>query len=314
MAFKNIINFSSEKNIGLIFNIQRYSLHDGPGIRTVVFVKGCPLRCIWCDNPEGQRAYPEIVYFKERCIRCKACLKICPENALMIKDDEVKEVIRSKCTICGKCLDVCPSNALQRIGDYMTVNEVLGKVEKDSMFYQHSGGGITISGGEPTTQPEFVAELLKRCKEKHIHTAIETSGYTKWENMEKILGYVDLVLYDLKTMDPKKHKKFTGVSNELILENAMKISILQIPMVIRIPFIPTYNDNEENIRATALFARKLNVVKEIDLLPYHRFGESKYGILGRKYKLRGLQPPPQEQVYTAKKIIESYGFKVNIGG
>lgn len=314
MASRSSINFHSKKNIiGLVFNIQRYSIHDGPGIRTVVFVKGCPLHCLWCDNPEGQKPHPEIAYFEERCTQCEACLKICPKKAIAVRGNKVKGIVISKCTLCRKCLDVCPSNAFQQIGNYMTVDEVSKEVEKDSMFYRY-GGGVTISGGEPATQPEFVAELLKRCQEKYIHTAIETSGHTKWKIMEKILRYTDLVLYDIKMMGSMKHKKFVGVSNKLILENAMKLSISQVPMVIRIPLIPTYNDDEENIKATAIFARKLNTVEEIDLLPYHHFGESKYRILGKKYKLKNLQLPSQGQVHIVKEIIESYGFKVNICG
>lgn len=299
---------------GIIFNIQRFSVHDGPGIRTTIFFKGCPLHCLWCDNPEGQKAAPEMVFWKERCIHCETCVGICPYNAIKTTDRRSKMIVKDRCTVCGRCLDTCYSKALEQIGKYMTVDEVLEEIERDRIFFEASGGGVTASGGEPTAQPEFLTELLKRCKERQIHTAIETCGYAEWSVLERVLKYTDLVLYDIKDMDSVKHKKYAGMHNELILENAKKISSKLVPMVVRIPVIPGYNDREDNIEATSRFISKLPGVREVDLLPYHQFGEAKYKRLSLKYRLKGLKPPREEHLRSIKEKIESIGIEVKIGG
>jgi len=299
---------------GIVFNIQRYSVHDGPGVRTTIFFKGCPLRCLWCDNPEGQKAAPEMVFWKERCIHCETCVGICPYNAIKSASRKSKMIVKDRCIVCGRCLDTCYSRALEQIGKYVSVDEVLEEINRDRIFFDASGGGITASGGEPTAQPEFVTELLKRCKERQIHTAIETCGYAEWSILEKVLKYTDLVLYDIKEMDPAKHKEFVGVRNDLILENAKKISSKLIPMVVRIPIIPGYNDREHNIEATGRFISELRGVREVNLLPYHRFGEAKYKRLGLKYRLEELKQPREERLKSIKGAMESTGLEVKIGG
>ena len=300
--------------VGIVFNIQRFSIHDGPGVRTTIFFKGCPLRCLWCDNPEGQKAAPEMVFWKERCILCETCVGICPHNAIKTARRKSKIIVKSRCTVCGRCLDTCYSRALEQTGRYVSIDEVLEEVNRDRIFFEASGGGITASGGEPTAQPEFVVELLRRCKERQIHTAIETCGYAEWSILEKVLKYTDLVLYDIKEMDPVKHKEFVGVHNDLILENARKISSDLIPMVVRIPIIPGYNDSERNIEATGRFISELRRVSEVNLLPYHRFGEAKYKRLGLKYELKELKPPREENIKSIREAMESYGLEVKIGG
>ncbi|MBC7189169.1 glycyl-radical enzyme activating protein [Candidatus Aerophobetes bacterium] len=300
----------TEKIKGLVFDIQRYSIHDGPGIRSLVFMKGCPLSCLWCSNPESQSSHQEIMFTPIKCIGCGRCIEVCPTGAAGKKNPLDAQ---SLCVVCGRCVEVCPSGARRIVGRYMTVDEVMKEVEKDLLFYFSSKGGVTVSGGEPLMQAEFVAMLLKKCREKGIHTAIETCGYGKWEDFEKILKYTDLVLYDIKHIDTQKHRELTGAGNELILENARKISNLNIEMIIRVPVIPGCNDSPENMKAIATLAKSLKV-KEVHLLPYHRLGESKYERLGRKYRLKGLSSLDKNDLSEHKKIIESYNLKVEIGG
>jgi len=205
---------NTKKDLGLIFDIQRYSIHDGPGIRTLVFMKGCPLRCLWCSNPEGQLSYPEIMYSAKKCIKCWECIKVCPSRAISKNNNSNINISRENCTNCGKCSSVCYSEALQLVGKYITVEETLRLIEKDETFYDVSNGGITLSGGEPLVQIEFVKELLKACKKEGINTAIETCGYAKWENIESIIDLIDVIFYDIKHMNPQRHlqppKAFTA--------------------------------------------------------------------------------------------------------
>jgi len=292
---------------GIIFDIERYAIHDGPGIRTVVFMKGCPLRCLWCDNPESQRCEPQLLFFKDRCTKCKRCLKICPTGANFIADNGEIKIDRKKCINCGKCIDVCLAEARKISGKKITAEEVLEIVKKDIPFYTNSGGGVTISGGESTYQTEFLLELLKKCKEQKLHVALETCGYVASGFMEKILSekLVDLFLYDIKIMDPIKSVRLTGASNELILQNARLIANSTIPMVIRVPIIPSFTDSEENVRAISKFVATLKKVKKIELLPYHELGVPKYKWLDLDYKLK-LQPPEEERINIVKKIVRSY--------
>jgi len=300
-----------KKSKGLIFDIQRYSIHDGPGIRTLVFMKGCPLGCIWCCNPESQSPSQEIMVTPNKCIGCKKCVEVCPTGAAEKKDPlEAREL----CIVCGSCVKACPSTARQLVGHYMSLEEVIEEVEKDLLFYRRSGGGITVTGGEPLMQADFVRMLLKRCQEKGIHTALETCGYAEWEDFKKVLEYVDLTLYDIKYMNSEKHRELIGAGNELILQNAKKVAKLGKDMVIRVPVIPDCNDSLENMEAIAEFARTLEGVEEIHLLPYHRLGESKYDRLGKNYKLKGVKPLDKESLSKQKKVIESYQLKVQVGG
>jgi len=315
------------EKIGKIFDIQRYMVHDGPGIRTGVFLKGCPLRCLWCHSPESQALEDEIAWFEIKCIglaNCGRCLQVCPTGALTKgpkifskfekKEIQVIDFNRNKCNKCGLCTQVCPSKALYLTGKDMSVDEIMEIIEKDRLFYRCSNGGVTVSGGEPMVQYKFVKELLKECKRRRLHVCLDTSGYAKWEHYEEVLEYVDLVLYDLKHMDTLQSQRLIGAPNELILENAKKMAKAGVAMQIRIPVIPGYNDSEENIRATAQFCSSLgSAVKLVQLLPYHRLGASKYVRLGKKYDLEDLKPPSREHMNLCKEIIESYGLEVIIG-
>ncbi|MFW6113761.1 MAG: glycyl-radical enzyme activating protein [Actinomycetota bacterium] len=295
---------------GLVFNIQKYSIHDGPGIRTTVFMKGCSLACKWCSNPESVNPYQEIMTYDIRCIGCGKCAEVCPVGAIALTE-EGREIDWDKCDNCLKCAEVCPAKAIECVGDRMTLDQVVKKVEQDRIFYDNSGGGMTVSGGEPLVQPEFVAELLRRCKTKGIHTALDTSGNVPWENVEMVLEHVDLVLFDIKHMDPEMHRKGTGAGNRNILENAGKVAS-RARTWIRIPLIPGYNDSESNISKVAEFASDIGAEK-VSLLSYHDLGSSKYPKLGRVYQMEGTIPPDDDAVESVKEAIESHGLKVEVG-
>ena len=301
----------AQEGKGLVFSIQRYSTEDGPGIRTTVFMKGCPLRCLWCHNPEGQEFFPRIAFNDSRCIGCKGCVDACPQGAIIITADGSR-TDRGKCQNCGKCADMCPTGARELIGKYMTAKEVFSEVERDKLFYRSSGGGVTVGGGEPTMQPRFLVEFLRKCHEQGIHTALDTSGYTGWKEIEEILKHVDLVLFDIKQMDPAKHVEYTGVSNKLILENARKISGKGISMIIRVPVIPRYTDGEDNIRDVMEFVCALEGVIKVDLLPFHRLGELKYRKLARNYAFGGIQPPTDAHMQELRRIVESFGLQAKV--
>ena len=302
-------NTNSKGLVGIITNIQRFSVHDGPGIRDVVFIKGCPMRCLWCSNPESQNGHPEIAFSKDRCIGhkdCGWCLAVCPVSAIKPSEDEKVNIDRVLCSNCGECVKVCPSKAIRLYGDVMAIGDVMKIIEEDRDFYLRSEGGVTVSGGEPLYQADFVCELLRNCQERAIHTAIETTGYGSWKDLENVCQYTDLVFFDIKHMDTRKHKEFTGVSNELILENIVKLShsYPNIPIVTRTPIIPTCNDSKENIEATASFLAEIESVTEYELLPYHAFGDPKYKQLGRKYSLSNLKPPSEEKMAELNNIAE----------
>lgn len=264
---------------GIVFNIQRYSIHDGPGIRTTVFLKGCPMSCLWCQNPESQSSEPEIMINRNLCTVCGRCVSEC-ENGANSLSEECSVTDRTKCICCGRCVEICPNEARKLSGTEMTVGEIVGVVLKDLKFYETSGGGVTLSGGEPTFQPEFALTILEACKKSGLHTAIETCGYTSWEVLERFLECTDLVLFDIKHMDNEAHKEGTGISNEKILENAAKVAKVKA-MRVRVPLIPDFNDSEQDVRKIAAFAATLPNEVEIDLLAYNPLGEGKYESLGR---------------------------------
>jgi pyruvate formate lyase activating enzyme len=303
-----------EQVIGCVFNIQRYAVHDGPGIRTTVFLKGCPLACLWCDNPESQASEPQIVFWENRCIHCGHCLADCPMTAVLEDAQGWKYIDTDKCNVCGLCVEQCYAGALEQIGCMKTVAEVLAIVQEDRPFYDESGGGMTLSGGEPLAQPQFTLQLLKAAHARSIHTAIETSGYSPWDVWESLLPHLDLILYDVKEVDSKRHKSFIGISNELILDNLKKLAGTDIPIIVRRPVVPGYNDDPESIHALGRLVQKLETIREIDLLPYHRLGQNKYERLGWDYALGDMPTMKDEEVYGLRDILLSYGIKVKVGG
>jgi len=298
--------------IGIIFNIQRYSIHDGPGIRTTVFLKGCPLNCWWCQNPESQLSGQEMLFWGVRCIGCGACSTICPSNAIQIKNG-IPVTEKEKCILCGKCTEKCPALAREMIGKKLTTEEVTKEIEKDLVFYEESGGGVTFSGGEPLGQSEFLEGLLNGCREKKIHTAVDISGYISWRILKKIIPKVDLFLYDLKIMDSERHKKYTGVFNEIILENLKKLSSVHNNIFIRFPIIPGINDDSQNIKETGEFLSSLKIA-QVNILPYHYIGIDKYRRLGRNYKLVTTQPPSEEKLSEVSAILRKFNLNVKLRG
>ena len=299
---------------GRVLNIQHFCTNDGPGIRTNVFLKFCSLRCKWCCNPESIHPKPELAYDLKKCIgeqECGLCLKECPETAIYFVDVDGKARVNwDLCTNCGKCVSVCPSNALYEFGRDMSVDEVLAEVEQDASFYQQSGGGITLSGGECALQPDFSAALLAEARRRGINTAIETAGNVPWRFFRQVVEHADTVLHEHKLSHPKGHAKWTGVSNARIQEN-FRLAYETFPektFIARTPVIPGVNDDEEHIRAVLAFIRPYPHVVDDELLPYHRYGEGKYGFLGRVYELKDFPSLPSETLRRLQSIIdEAFG-------
>ncbi|MBN2246621.1 MAG: glycyl-radical enzyme activating protein [Candidatus Aminicenantes bacterium] len=299
----------------IVFDIKHYAIHDGPGIRTTVFFKGCPLNCVWCHNPEGIKPEPEIFLRSHLCAEgCTTCLAVCPQKALSKPDNSSVVIDRMKCDLCGSCESACSYGALEVVGKEMTVAEIMKEVEKDRIFFEESGGGVTLSGGEPLSNPAFLEPFLMQLKRKNIHVVADTSGFFNYEKSLSILENIDLFLFDLKIMDPLKHKEYTGQSNDLILENLKRISRSGKPVAARIPLIADINDSEKNIKETCEYLRKLDNIIRIHLLPYHRGGEAKHKRLGKAELLSGFKSPSEEKINAIKKIISEYGFSVRIGG
>ena len=296
---------------GVVFDIQRYSIHDGPGIRTIVFLKGCPLACQWCCNPESQDPKPSVMFSKASCVKCGKCIQACPNGAISPNNPGL--IDRSRCTGCGACAEVCLPGALTMKGRSMTVWQVMQELQKDATNYRRSGGGVTLSGGEPLVQSEFALELLKACKEKGWSTAMETTGHAPKEVVERVMPYVDHALVDIKAVDPKVHESRTGVTNRLILENAIRISMLT-STVVRVPLISGLNADKESIEAIGKFAKLMPGVNAVHLLPYHTYGENKYELLGRQYTMIGTTPVPAETVDALKGLVEGMGLRCVIGG
>lgn len=293
---------------GIIFNIQRYSIHDGPGIRTTIFLKGCPLRCKWCSNPESINPIPEIFLRDERCDQCGKCLEVCIPQAISLGENSI-EIDRTKCDLCLKCEEICPTSVINCTGKKVSVNEVVLEAMQDEIFYNNSGGGITISGGEPLFQPKFTLNLLKQFKERAIHTTIDTTGFASWEDFNEILNYTDLVLFDIKHLNSQVHLKFTGVKNELILRNLENVLKKNVKIWIRVPVIPDFNDSSEYMEELAMFLKDKSVDK-VSLLPYHEWGKHKYKFLGRVYPMQNVQFIDEKLIQDFKQTIESYDLKV----
>jgi pyruvate formate lyase activating enzyme len=302
---RGVENKRNKEAKGIIFNIQRYSIHDGPGIRTTVFLKGCPLKCFWCQNPESQEKKPEVLWNKSVCSLCGRCIDICPTGANRLSE---KGLIldRERCLGCGKCVEACSSQGRTLVGTEMTVDEVMDEVLRDKAFYDNSEGGVTLSGGDPIMQPEFSLRLLQRCKEQGLHTAIETCGFTSWQTLEGLLNHTDLILYDIKCLDPIKHQNATGKHNRLILENAKKIAKSK-KMKVRVPLVPGFNDSVEDIQAILDFVKgKLKLGSaEIELLPYNKLGEGKYDRLDRESSRPSMEPQSEEHIRMLEIICEA---------
>lgn len=297
---------------GTVFNIQRFSVNDGPGLRTTVFLKGCPLSCHWCSNPESQNKNKQIMFNIKNCNGCHKCEEICKLEAIDFSNPN--RIDRDKCTKCGECAEVCYPGALVISGEEITVEEVIKELKKDSIQFRHSNGGITLSGGEPLMQPEFSLELLKACKVMGFHTAIETTAYTSKDIINNVMPYLDLVLLDIKTLNSSKHKEYIGSDNEIILENAKEIVKLNKDVIIRVPVIPEFNADEESIYDIAMFAKTLKTVEEIHLLPYHKLGINKYECIGKEYSMKDeIDTPSDELMLKLKKVVEDLGIHCNIG-
>ena len=301
-----------------VFNIQTYCIHDGPGIRVTVFVKGCPLRCLWCANPESNLKTPQLMFYKDKCTACGRCVDVCPQKAVSIvqKEDKYKAYTdRNLCINCGACIKACLNEAREMAGSITSVEQAINKVKKDKLFFKNSGGGMTISGGECLYCPDFTENLLMAAHEEGISTAVESSCFASEKVIDRIFPNVDLALCDIKQMDSAKHKEYTGVPNEQILSNIIHIhNDLKVPVWIRIPVITGYNDDKENINAAAKFTKeKLGNDVRVCLLPYHRLGESKNESLGKEINW-SIDIPSDDYMQDLKSIVESYGLTVQVGG
>ena len=297
----------------LVISITRMTVHNGPGIRTLILLKGCPLRCIWCSTPESWKESPEIAFYQDRCILCKDCLPVCPKNAITTGDKAVV-IDRELCDCCGQCADVCNTEALRLLGQQYTADELVYEVKKDEIVYKHSGGGVTVSGGEPLLEPEFATELLRALKQNGVNTGADTCGFVPRKNIEAVLPYIDFFLWDIKHMDDDTHRKLTGVSNRLILDNLRFVSGNNIPVYLKIPVIPDYNDSEENLRAVCDFARDLPSLVETNLLPLHHLGKARYAAFGLEYPIDGISFIKDAVLTEMKHLVESYGLKCSIIG
>lgn len=293
---------------GIIFDIKRFALHDGPGIRTSVFMKGCPLACWWCHNPEGQRSEAQLIFRANRCKSSKACLTVCPLGAISWRDGSITNW--ELCDNCGKCAEVCFSGAREIIGREVTVEQVMAEIERDVPFYDQSEGGITFTGGEPLQQKDFLEEVLIACKQKQIHTTLDTCGYSPWENYRSILPMVDLFLYDVKLMTSDKHIKYTSVPNKLILDNLIKLSNAGANIIVRLPLIPGINDDVDNLEKCRHFLKALPKLKGVEVMPYHEIGLAKYKALGMSYRMENNIVPSNEQVAWVEDLFSSVQLPV----
>ncbi len=301
-------SFEDKKKTGIVFNIQKYSVHDGPGIRTIAFLKGCPLRCRWCSNPESQARQPELAFNENRCLtlsKCKHCINACLRGAISRRDDDKIVIDRSLCEGCAMpCAEACPANGLIVYGDSRTVNDVLAVVEQDAAFYARSGGGMTLSGGEPMMQGEFAAALLREARRRRLKTTIETCGVAPWSAYEEAAPSLTSLIYDIKHMDPEKHKEQTGGSNDIVLDNFKKLveNFPKLPIRVRTPIIPNFNDSVEDVVAIANFLKPYEHV-EYEMLPYHRLGTQKYHFLDREAPM-GDVTLPQEAMYPLIAAVQ----------
>jgi len=292
----------------VITNVQRFSTEDGPGIRTTVFFKGCPLRCPWCHNPEGLQRKRELVFYETRCIGCKECAKVCRHGA------PIPGPAGRECELCFDCVKACPSTARQIMGEEVTVETLLERSLRDRVFYEKSGGGVTASGGETLVWAEFLADFFQGLRQAKVHTALDTSAVIGGERLARVLMHTDLVLLDLKIMDPDKHRDLIGAPLPPILEHVREIAATTLPIILRVPVVPGFTDDPENLRAIAEFARKLPGLRQVELLPFHQLGRSKYRQLGKAYSLADLQPPSEAALEEKKQIFIQAGLRALVAG
>lgn len=299
---------------GIVFNIVHGSMVDGYGIRTTIFLKGCPLHCKWCCNPEGQKFDPELRYVETLCKGCMKCIDVCPEGAIQKSEaGETVAIDRDRCTNCMKCIESCFFGALEKFGEYYTVDELFDIIRRDTAYYKSSGGGVTIGGGEASMHTDFTLALIRKCKENFIHVAVDTCGYTVNETAFQVLSEADLLLYDLKGMDTEQHIRDTGVSNDLILSNLKKLDELNVPTIIRMPLIPGHNDSDEEIEKAAAFLSTLKNLDRVDLMNYHTFGVVKYAQIGKNYELE-LTPLSPERLDEICAVFARHSIRTQIGG
>jgi len=296
---------------GTIFDIKRYALYDGPGIRTTVFLKGCPLACWWCHNPESQAPETELLIRANRCTRCGACAEICPQDAIYL-EATTSMTDRTRCERCGRCVETCFSGARDLVGREIPLAELLREVERDTPFHDASGGGVTFSGGEPLLQAEFLAAALSACRERDIHTVVDTCGYAPWEAFEGLRRDVQLFLYDLKLLDDDRHVRYMGVSNALILRNLRILSERGARIIVRVPLIPGVNDDVESLQQLGAFMASLPQRHPVELLRYHDIAGAKYAALGREYLLAGVPVPAPEALEAVCRTLEACGIEVRL--
>lgn len=302
----------------IIFDIERFGTDDGPGIRTVVFVKGCPLQCRWCHNPESQSPMPELLALDQRCTLCGRCAAGCP-NAAIRADASKRSIDRVKCDNCGLCVSLCSPKALRLAGERMTVVQVMEIVKRGRRFFETSGGGVTVSGGEPLTQERFVSELFALCRREGIHTVLDTCGYAGWDAFARVLQHTDFVLYDLKVLDSDAHRMVTGVDNRIILDNLVRLAGTGIELLVRVPIVPGLTDDPDNVRGIAGFVKQSVLPQAgqafggIELLPYHKMGSSKYRMIGRSEDIIDAEPPSEARMEQLARIVTELGLKCITG-